>query len=47
MPKGYSESLNLRKTANTMAKRKRTKQRSTKHTRIPLKVGVYSGAPEG
>ena len=48
-PKGQSESINLRRTDNTMAKRKvqRDKQRSTKHThktkdrvtRTPLKTG--------
>ena len=34
MPKGWSESVNRRKTDNTMAKRKRTKdkQRSIKYT---------------
>ena len=30
IPKGYSESVNRGRTDNTMAKRKRTKQRSTK-----------------
>jgi hypothetical protein len=57
IPKGYSESVNRRRTDNTMAKRKRTKdkQRSTKQThktkdrvtQTPLKPGVNSGALEG
>ena len=42
-------------TDNTMAKRKKDKQRSTKHytktkdraTPIPLKPGMTSGVPEG
>ena len=57
IPKGYSESVNRRKTDNTMAERKeqKDKQRSTKHTyktkdrvtRTSLKSGVNSRALEG
>ena len=57
IPKGQSESV-YRRIENRMAKRKKIqkdKQRSTKYTyktkvrvtRIPLKTGVNSGAPEG
>ena len=57
IPKGQSESVNQRRTDNTMAKRKvqKDKQRSTKHTyktkdrvtRTPLIAGVNSGSTEG
>ena len=55
IPKGQSESVNWRRTDNTMAKRKSTKEQTTKHThktknrvtRTSLKTGVNSGAPEG
>ena len=57
IPKGQSEAVYRRRTDNTMAKRKSTKdkQQSTKHTyktkdrvtRTPLKPGVNWGAPEG
>ena len=58
MSKRYSESVNRRKTSNSMAKRKKVqkdKQRYTKHTRKTkdrvtrtlLKAGLNPGAPEG
>jgi hypothetical protein len=55
MPQGKSESVNRRRTNNTMAKKGlKHNQRSTKHThktkdrviRTPLKIGVNSGVPE-
>jgi hypothetical protein len=56
IPKGYPESVKRRRTENTMAERKRTKQQSTKHTHkikdrvIPTPQknrGEVTGAPEG
>ena len=51
---GLSESVNRRRTDNTMVKRKRTNNdlRNITHktkdraTRTPLKTGMISGAPE-
>jgi hypothetical protein len=48
-PKGQSESVYRRRTDNTMAKKKKDKQRSTKHTyktedrvaRTPLKLILF------
>ena len=59
IPKGQSEAVNRRRTDNTMAKRKRKKERSSNDlqsttqktkawaTQTSLITGVKSGAPEG
>jgi hypothetical protein len=57
IPKRQSESTHQRRTDNTMAKRRSTKEQTTIYktyiynkdgiTRTPLKTGVSSGAPEG
>ena len=44
IPKGYSESVNRRRTDNTMAKRKRTKGQTTNYKTLHTKLKVLQKA---